>query len=195
MKQRTGIERTDSELLREAREHPEPAERRSAASALLERYQGRVYVWCLRMVREHEQACDMAQDVLIKAYRKLDTFEGRSEFSSWLFTIARNRCLSALRRPSLLDADGETPEPADPSPGPDRQLIEKMDEGAILEILRERLEPIEQDVIWLRCFEGLPVDDITRILRIGTASGARGLLQRARRKLRTAMASHGERDR
>jgi RNA polymerase sigma-70 factor (ECF subfamily) len=190
-----GIERTDAELLRQALDHPEPMERRSAASSLLERYQDRVYVWCFRMVREHERACDMAQEVLINAYRKLDTFEGRSEFSSWLFTIARNRCLSELRRPSILETDGEMPDVADPSPSPERVLMEKMDEGAILDLLRERLEPIEQDVLWLRCFEGVPVDEITRMLRIETASGARGLLQRARRKLRAAMASNEEKNR
>ena len=156
---------------------------------LLERYQDRVYLWCFRMVREREQACDLAQEVLLSAYRKLDTFEGRSEFASWLFVIARNRCLSALRRPSIFEDESELPEPVDPAAGPDRQLQESLDERELLDLVREHLDPIEQDVLWLRCFERVPVDEITRILRITSASGARGLLQRARRKLRAALAS------
>lgn len=181
---------SDAELLRQAREDPDPVARRAAVSTLLERYQDRVYLWCYRMLREHEQACDAAQEVLLNAWRKLDLFEGRSEFSSWLFTIARNRCLSILRRPSILRDEAEVPEPADPAPGPDRLFEERLEEDGLLGLLRERLDPVEQDVLWMRCIECVPVDEITRILGLTTASGARGLLQRARRKLRAALGTH-----
>ena len=183
----TGL--TDAELLRRACTDSDEAKRGAAASLLLERYQDQVYLWCFRMLREHEQACDMTQEVLLGAYRKLHTFEGRSEFSSWLFVIVRNRCLSALRQPRLLEDEGEGPEPIDPSPGPDQQLIESLNEDEVLDLLRSTLEPMERDVLWLRCFERVPVDEITQILRLESASGARGLLQRARRKLRAALAS------
>jgi RNA polymerase sigma factor (sigma-70 family) len=181
----------DTELIRRAREDPGAAGRRRAVSLLLERYQDRVYLWCYRMLREHEQALDTAQEVLLSAYRKLGSFEGRSEFSSWLFVIARNRCLSALRKPSIFEDEGEMPESVDPSAGPDRRLEERLDEEAFLELVRGRLEPIEQEALWLRCFERVPIEEMTQMLRLESASGARGLLQRARRKLRAAMAVPG----
>jgi RNA polymerase sigma-70 factor (ECF subfamily) len=176
----------DGELLARAREDPDEARRGRAASMLLERYQDRVYLWCLRMVREHEQALDLAQDVLLNAYRNLASFEGRSEFGSWLFMIARNRCLDSLRRPPVFRDETEVEELVDPSSGPAEQLEEKLDEAAFLELIRERLDPVEQEVLWLRCMERVPVEEITRLLRLESASGARGVLQRARRKLRAA---------
>ena len=91
----------DLDLLQQALANPDQESGRQAASALLGRYRERVYVWCLRYVRDHEQALDMAQEVLLSAYRNLGSFGGRSQFGSWLFSIARNRCLSELRRPAL----------------------------------------------------------------------------------------------
>ena len=88
---------SDQELVALAvRERTSPAGR-AAASELLGRHRGRVYIWCHRYVRDHERALDLAQDVLLSAWRSLDSFQGRSRFSSWLFSIARNRCLSAVR--------------------------------------------------------------------------------------------------
>ena len=52
--------------------------------------------------------------------------------------------------------------------------------------IRDELEPQEQEALWLRCFEGLSVDAITEVLAVREASGARAVLQRARRKLRAA---------
>lgn len=187
-------EADDLILLRQALDNAEPERGRRAASALLGRYRDRVYIWCLRYVRDHEQALDMAQEVLLSAYRNLGAFGGRSQFGSWLFSIARNRCLSELRRPSLLVDEGADPDDrADRQAPPDRELDERLAEEDLLELIRRRLEPVEQQALWLRCFEKLPVDEITRLLVIDEASGARGVLQRARRKLRAALAA--ERDR
>jgi RNA polymerase sigma factor (sigma-70 family) len=186
----------DEELLAVARADPRNPCGRRAASVLLQRHQERVYVWCYRIVREHEQALDLAQDVLLNAYRRLETFEGRSGFASWLFVIARNRCLSVLRRPSpLWEDDGPLEEVADAGATPDEQLERKLDEEAVLELIRQHLDPIERDALWLRCYEGIPVDEITRLLKIEAATGARSVIQRARRKLRAAIRGrHGEND-
>jgi RNA polymerase sigma-70 factor (ECF subfamily) len=179
---------TDEDLLRAARaQSGDPTEAR-AASILLERYQDRVYVWCFRLVRDHDRALDLAQDVLVSAYRGLGTFEARSGFASWLFVIARNRCLSVLRRPSpIWEDDGALDEIADPSPGPDEELEKKLDEETVLESICLHLDPLEREALWLRCYEGMPVDEITRLLRIEAATGARSVIQRARRKLRAAL--------
>ena len=75
----------------------------------------------------------------------------------------------------------------DPDPAPDRALEQKLDEEAVLELIKKTLEPIEQEALWLRCFERVPVDEITDILKITATSGARGVLQTARRKLKAAM--------
>lgn len=182
----------DLDLLRRAVADSESPAGRGAASELLGRYRERVYIWCLRYVRDHEQALDMAQEVLISAYRNLDSFGGRSQFGSWIFSITRNRCLSELRRPSLLVDEGTDPDDrASRQAAPDQDLEDRLAEEELLELIRQRLDPIEQQALSLRCFEKMPVDEITKILGIGEASGARGILQRARRKLRAAIEEGG----
>jgi RNA polymerase sigma-70 factor (ECF subfamily) len=187
VKEPRNARRSDAELLRLTLEDRESRAARQAASELFGRYREPVYQWCFRRVRNHDQALDLAQDVLLSAYRSLDAFDGRARFSSWLFAIARNRCLNALRRPSLFE-ERDPDSLADEQRGQDRELEEREEEEAVLRLIREHLDPLDQEVVWLRCFERMPVDAITTVLKIPGATGARGALQRARRKLRAALA-------
>ncbi|MCK9996680.1 MAG: sigma-70 family RNA polymerase sigma factor [Candidatus Krumholzibacteria bacterium] len=178
----------DRDLLEQARSDPDRAVGRHAASVLLDRYHDRVYIWCLRYVRDHEQALDMAQEVMLNAYRNLDSFAGKSQFSSWLFSITRNRCLSELRRPCLLmDEDADPDDRVAHDASPDRRLEERVAEEDLVDLIHRLLEPVEQQALWLRCFERMPVEKITEVLGIDEVSGARGVLQRARRKLRVGI--------
>ncbi|MBN2170125.1 MAG: sigma-70 family RNA polymerase sigma factor [Candidatus Krumholzibacteriota bacterium] len=184
------LERTppDAVLVDMARRQADRREGREAASRLLQRYREPVFHWCLRRVRDPELALDLAQDALLNAYRNLERFDGRARFSSWLFAIARNRCLNALRRPALFEGDGfDADTVADPRGGQDLDLEDREAEERILDLIREHLPPLDQQVLWLRCFERMPVDAITDALAIPEASGARGVLQRARRRLRAAL--------
>jgi RNA polymerase sigma-70 factor (ECF subfamily) len=178
----------DDTLVRRAVEDPGGPVGRAAASELLGRYQGRVYLWCYRYVRDHDRAMDLAQDALLSAYRALATFQGRSRFSSWLFAIARNRCLTAVAPPSLVRDEGvELDALPDPGDSVERSFDSEQGEARLLELIRTHLDAEEQEALWLRCVERVPVEEITEILGNVSASGARGVLQRARRKLRAAL--------
>lgn len=168
---------------------------RQAASRLLARYRERVLIWCWRVVDDRELALDLAQEVLLSAYKRLAKYEHDGRFGAWLFTIARHRCLSELRRRRVpLAEDGVLELIADSGPGPDEIYERKAKAGELFELVRESLTPLEQDAIWLRCHEGLPVDVITRRLDISEGTGARAVLQRARRKLRSALESREARE-
>jgi RNA polymerase sigma-70 factor (ECF subfamily) len=177
----------DEQLLRVARSDGDVDRRRAAATELVRRYRDAVYLWCFRYTRDTERALDLSQDVLAAVWEKIGTFEGRSKFSSWLFSVTRNRCIDASRRIDLLADELELGDVPDPSPLPDVVLEDEHDEDWLLRTIRTELEPQEQQAIWLRCVERLSVDDVTRILGVDGASGARAVLQRARRKLRAAL--------
>ncbi len=179
---------TDEQLLASIRADADGT-RRADIGRLLGRYSDRVYAWCYRHVRDEERALDLAQEVMIAAFRHLDGFRGGCRFSTWLFSIARNRCLSELRRPALL-VDPETDPEVLVGRGrdPERELIETMDLAEVLTLMRSHLEPLEQEALCLRAMEGLSVEAITELLGIDQGTGARTVLQTARRKLRAALA-------
>ena len=178
----------DDELVRLATSGRDTPAGRRAATELLARYRRPVYIWCYRYAGDHDRALDLSQDVLLSAWQKLETFAGRSKFSSWLFSITRNRCLNEVRRVNLFGGgEPDYERVVDTRANPGRELEEREDEARLKELIAATLEPIEQKAIWLRCFERLPVDEVTRLLKIESVSGARGVLQTARRKLRAAM--------
>jgi RNA polymerase sigma-70 factor (ECF subfamily) len=178
---------TDEELARLAQAWPESLAGRKAAACLLQRHTRKVYVWCRRYSLSDEEARDLSQDVLLQAYRGLAAYNHRSRFTSWLFSVTRNRCLSHVRRrpprpatevdPDSLPADGLDPEDA---------LLEHLDLEALGNLIRQELDPTEQEVVWLRCVERMSIRHINTVLGLQNTSGARAVLQRARRKLRAA---------
>jgi RNA polymerase sigma-70 factor (ECF subfamily) len=161
---------------------------RKAASELFSRHHRRVYLWCRRYSRDHERAMELAQDVMLKAYRALPGFEGRARFSSWLFAIARNLCLNATRFPGLVrDPEVDMDQLADSGPDPEEAFAEYREEARLRDLLQKYLDEDERRALWLRCYERMPVDEIGRVLRLENATGARALLQRARRRLRAGL--------
>jgi RNA polymerase sigma-70 factor (ECF subfamily) len=180
-------DRSDEDLLAIYRGDPDGTHGRRAAGEVLSRYRGRVYQWCHRLVGNHERALDLAQDVLLKAWTSLPSFAGRSRFSSWLYAIARNECLTALRPRTLRHDRNVDPltlliDHDDPSV----VYATREQEEEIESLMHEALNPVEQEAVWLRCFEGLPVPEVTRLLGLTHSSGARSVLQSAREKLRAA---------
>jgi RNA polymerase sigma-70 factor (ECF subfamily) len=157
--------------------------------ALFVRYDARVYHWCLRLARDHDTALDLAQEAMLTALRDLHQFQERSRFSTWLYTVVRRRSLRLLQRERrwlIDDVDDATlvsraPDPAD-------VVAERAEERWVRAAIPNLLDPTEASALALRCEEGLPVDEITRLLNLPGASGARGVLQSARRKLRAARA-------
>ncbi len=184
----------DAELAAAVRLDPASELAGAAASVLLRRYAGRVHAWCKRYVRDHDLALDLAQEVLIRAYQGLPKFDGRAPFSAWLFVIVRNRCLRAMRKPSwTADESLELERIADPADPVDERLESLEEYDLILELMDRHLEPLEREALLLRAVERMPVAEITEVLAIDHATGARAVLQTARRKLRAALERHPSR--
>ena len=72
--------------------------------AIYDQYRHRVYVWCLRIARNVEDAEDLTQDTFLLLCRKINTYRGESAFSTWLYRLATNIALMRLRRKTLPQA-------------------------------------------------------------------------------------------
>src|ERR671914_675500 len=112
---------TERQLLEAACDGDEDAFRR-----LLERYHGELHAHCYRMLGSLHDAEDALQDALLRAWRGLPRFEGRSSLRSWLYTIATNTCLSAIaRRPKRVLPIDYGPA-ADPHDAPGEPIVESV---------------------------------------------------------------------
>jgi RNA polymerase sigma-70 factor (ECF subfamily) len=147
-------------------------------------HQDLVYATCLRYVGRPELARDLAQDTLLKAYRKLPSFRGEARFSTWLVAIARYECLNARRKHGdELTEDGIV-DSTDSAASVLSSLRRQEREHLLMEAASAVLDAEEQQAVWLRYGEALPLDQIDALLKPDGASGTRGILQRCKRKLR-----------
>ena len=96
---RAGIEITDEELIEAYRAGSE-WQRSQVVDELFRRHQPRIVRWCWRFTRDREQASDLAQEILLRAFRNLDNWRGDCRFSTWLYVIARNLCMTAIQKRS-----------------------------------------------------------------------------------------------
>jgi len=178
----------DDELVRMARRHPQDPAALDATDRLLRRWQGRVYGWCVRQIGDRERALDVMQEVLVSAYRGLPSIEDPARFPGWLFSITRFRCISEIRRRGPRWERDEVIEGIpDETDGPERALARGVENARVREAMEATLDDEEKLAVVLRYWEGLPVDEVTRLAGIRGTSGARGVLQTARRKLRAAL--------
>lgn len=159
---------------------------RESYRLLVERYE-RPVIRMIRNIINNEELCeDIAQDVFFTAYKKLVSFDpARSNFSTWLFTIARNKSINALKKkkvPSMseLPEGTEHRNPADNLVH--RELFAQLDRELLA------LPPKQKLALILAEFENLPYEQIAQIegARIGTIKSR---INRAKSKLRSALKS------
>jgi RNA polymerase sigma factor (sigma-70 family) len=188
-------ELSDEELLAEARRLTGP-KREALVNELFSRHYQRVGRWCLRFTGHRESAADLAQDVFLKAHRHLDSFKATSRFSTWLYSIVRNESFNRLQRASPpTDSDEVLADVAALDEGPE-ELADRSERGQhVREFLAETLDRLERAVFVLHYGEEMPLEAVTRLLRLENTSGAKAYIVSARRKLAKAtrrLRSRGE---
>lgn len=181
---------SDEELTLRFRATTDSADRELCINELFRRNYSKVGRWCLRFTDNRETAADLSQEVFTKAYQNLRSFQGQSKFSTWLFVIARNHCLNAvrsnIRQATELKAEidenflSEIPdETASPYDEVERQSSAKL----VSDLLSESLDETEKVVFTLHYGEDVPLDTISRMLRLENRSGAKAFIVSAKRKL------------
>lgn len=161
--------------------------RAAIANELFARHYDRVARWCLRFTGEREAAADLAQDVFLKAHRALDDFKGASRFSTWLYSIARHEAINRMRRATPETQDDEVlADVAAATAGPEDLAARESRRKRLMMFLADTLDKTERTVFTLHYGEDMPLDLITRVLRLENASGAKAFIVSARRKLARA---------
>jgi RNA polymerase sigma-70 factor (ECF subfamily) len=187
-----------------------------AFRALTEPYRRELEVHCYRILGSPQDAEDLVQETLLAAWRGLERFEGRSSVRTWLYRIATNRCLNALRdasrRPgeTAPDLPPDPPEPTrigeplwlqpypdallegipDHAPGPDQRYEGREALGIAFVTGLQRLPPSQRAVLVLRDVLGYRAAEVAEMLDISTASVNSGL-QRARVALESRLPAAG----
>ncbi len=144
---------------------------RDAFDELVRRHQGRVYAVAYRMTGNREDALDVAQDALVKAYRKIALWEPSGEFSSWLLRLTSNQAVDHLRRKIRRKEEGRdwaTDEDrgfahAPGVTGPGRRAEAGEIESRV-QLAMQRLTDMQRTVFVLRHYEGLKLNDIAEQL-------------------------------
>ena len=77
----------------------------NAFAYLINKYKNMAYTISIKIVKNHEDAEEIAQDSFLKAYQKLDTFKGESKFSTWLYSIVYRNSISKIRKKNIITTD------------------------------------------------------------------------------------------
>lgn len=132
---------------------------------LVKRYQQRIYRVVRRTVSNHEDADDITQEVFVRVYRSLKRFRGEANFYTWVYRIAMNLSLNAIRKKRMKVFIGlEHLSMVDTHPGPDEQIGQKEYEQA-LQAAIDRLPPKQKLVFTLRYYDEMTYEDMAKVLK------------------------------
>jgi RNA polymerase sigma-70 factor (ECF subfamily) len=163
-----------------------------AFGVLVRRYQDRLYPTIVRLLGCPEDAQDVVQDAFIRAFQKLDQFQGESSFYTWIYRIAVNLALSGRRARhrrvlTRLRLGGQREPVVDqPDDSPDTDpvaTLERVEREAIVEAALAELGPEHRAVVILKDFDGCRYEEISVLLNIPIGT-VRSRLHRARGELR-----------
>jgi len=152
---------------------------------LVEPYRRALEVHCYRMLGSAQDAEDMAQETLLRAWRALERFEPRVQFQTWLYRIATNACLDELerrpRRPEPVDPFPDRPRDETASPTYDPAARYAIREGMELALLRaiQELPGRQRAVLIFRDVLGWTAAEVAEVLG-STVASVNSALQRAR---------------
>jgi RNA polymerase sigma-70 factor (ECF subfamily) len=179
---------SDTELINKAQKGDE-----SAFNELICRYDSNVLSLALKYVDDRDDAKDIYQEVFLRVFRGLKNFKFKSEFSTWLFRITTNVCLTFVSRSNKqtmmrINTDMETEEiddiagRDDSGSSPDEYLIRNEIKNNVNEAL-DKLSPKQKMIFMLKHFEGYKIREISEMLNTSEGTIKKYLFE-ANHKLR-----------
>jgi RNA polymerase sigma-70 factor, ECF subfamily len=184
---------SDEELIKRAKKGDE-----HAFTQLVKRYESLVYSFAFKMCRDEDKASETWQDTFINVFRKLHQFDGRSKFTTWLYSIVTNTCKMRRRQRKIDQASISIDLPPDTRDDPDSgqpvQTIPSWKETPLDSMIDKELRgllddaiqqlPYEYKVVFvLRDVEGMSAEETGKILKLSVPA-VKSRLRRARVFLR-----------
>lgn len=137
-----------------------------AYATVMARYEQKLLRYVTYLIHNHTTAADVVQDTFIKAYQNLNSFNPRYKFSSWIYRIAHNEAMNAVKKNKHL-SDSSIDEVPDDSY--DARLDELLDRTFLKEHVHDcldKLEPKYREVIQLVYFEQMKYDEVSDVLHV-----------------------------
>jgi len=157
----------------------------AAFATLVDKHKDMVFTICVKIVRKAEDAEELAQDVFLKVYEKLESFRGDARFSTWLYRIAYNAAISKTRKRRLeveaLD-DFTINNYSVDDVKEELQTIDKEEQQVLLKKAMESLSDDDYLIIKLFYLKELPVKDISEVTGLSQAN-IKVKLHRIRKKM------------
>jgi RNA polymerase sigma factor (sigma-70 family) len=161
-----------------------------AYAQLVDRYQNYVFTLVLRLVKSREDAEELAQDAFVKAFKYLKDFRGDSKFSTWLYTIVNNTCITFLRKKRLevqsLDNEQVFSRADNLDSGLRSDTVEQKSKQAMVNEAISLLNPDDAMVITLFYKAEQSLEETAAVLGI-EINAAKVRLHRARARLKEKM--------
>ena len=157
----------------------------NAFAYLVDKYKNLTYTVAMKIVRNHEDAEEVAQDSFIKAYSQLHTFKGDSKFSTWLYTIVYRNSISKIRKKKITTTNIDSYIIENHKSDYDFPQIEAIKNGEQKKYIAEAIDNLPETdafLITLYYLEESSVEEIEQITGL-TKTNVKVKLFRARKKL------------
>jgi RNA polymerase sigma-70 factor (ECF subfamily) len=148
----------DRDLIAQARR-----ENVEAYNLLISRWERRIFNYILRLVKNREDALDLAQDVFLKAYQNLRKLEDPGRFAPWLYRIAHNEAYSHLRKNRPETELEEAQFESWVEPGPSRRML-PIEVSLAVERALESLSHDQREAVVLKIYQGFKFEEMAEIL-------------------------------
>lgn len=161
----------------------------NAFAQLIDRYKNMAYTLAIKIVRNHEDAEEVAQDSFIKAYEKLASFKGDSKFSTWLYTIVYRNSITRMRKKKVATSDIDSFVIDNHSEGGDSPQLESLKHDEQQKYVREAVNRLpEKDALLITLYylNENSVEEIEQITGL-TQSNIKVRMFRARKKLNESL--------
>ncbi len=161
----------------------------NAFAVLVNRYKDLVYTLSLRMMKNREEAEEVAQDTFIKTYSSLNKFKGDSKFSTWIYRVAYNTCLDRLKKNKRQQYTVAIDEYTEHHVKTIDNALDKIEEQEKQQAIKKCLELLPSEdsfLLTLYYFDELSLNEISKIVGL-KPNNVKVKIFRSRKKLATIL--------